>query len=116
MQGARGEIRDSKNSSGDAEQINMQEVKKVIGQLDRKRALSNVKRKLHACTDCHGTEEWRMAETVDIAVDLGEQHIRALQVFSRPLSSQGQGRRSLVPSVRKWNWMLLCSNMSWSGT
>ena len=37
-----------KISSGDADQINMQEVKKVIGQLD---GLSDMKRKLHGTED-----------------------------------------------------------------
>ena len=65
-----------KISSGDADQINMQEVKKVTGQLDRKRGLTNLKRKLHRLP---WYRRRRVAETVDIVLDLGEQHIRGLQ-------------------------------------
>jgi len=54
----------------------MQEVKKVTGQLDRKRGLSDVKRKLHRLPWYRGR---RMAETVDIVLDLREQHTRGLQ-------------------------------------
>ena len=77
--------------SGNADQISRQDVKKVIGQLDRKKRIELCEEKAPWIAEVAKNGGW--LRLWDIALDLEEWHTRGLQMVSRQLSSHGGGRK-----------------------
>ena len=76
---------------GDADQISMKEVKKVIGQLDREKRIELCEGKARQIAAVARNGGW--LRLWDTALDLALRHTRGLQVMSRLISSHGRGRK-----------------------
>ena len=76
---------------GDADQINMKEVKKVIGQLDREKRIESSEGKAPQIAVVARNGGW--LRLWGMALDLGLRHTRGLQVMLRLISSYGRGRK-----------------------
>ena len=70
--------------SGNADQISRQDVKKVIGRLDRKKRIELCEKKAPWIAEVAKNGGW--LRLWDIALDLEERHTRGLQMVSRQLS------------------------------
>ena len=85
---------------------------KVVGQLDKKKRIEQCDEKAPKIAMVQ-----RMAETVDIVLDLGEQHTRGLQIISRLLSRSSYKVHRCHWGAR-FNWIamaVIAQQVLWHG-